>query len=370
MTRIEESKDTIQNEREKYIDLARVFAILCVVLCHSVESVYYNINWETLSIYSQYFKILTFTIGRIGVPIFLCISGTLLLRKNIKNDEGVIKFYKKNLLPLFITTEIWNIIYYIFLCFWKGNNFDLEILLKTMMFMRNSEAPNMWYMPVILGIYIAVPFLAEIVKKFSLKTLCIPMTIVGIYTVIFPSLSIIMQDKSIASRVLDTAFLGSVYGLYILVGYYISISNKIQNIPKKMIVAFIVIIYFITVGIQIWLWNVKIKYNLWYNFLPLFLLGIAIFGLLKKMEQSNLCNKFYNLIYILSKYSFAIFFVHIIIRYFIRDMINSFNISNPAKVMLTFTGLLCTSIIVIKIMKSIPIIRKYIFLMKEDRNKK
>lgn len=363
MTNIKENKNVA---RDKYIDLARAFAIICVVLCHSVESVYYTINWESLSTYSQFFKIFTFTIGRIGVPIFLCISGALLLRKNIENDEGVKKFYKKNLLPIFLTTEIWNIIYYVFLCIWKGNNFNFKILLETMLFMRNSEAPNMWYMPMILGIYIAIPFLAEIVKRFSLKTLSIPMIIVGMFTIIFPSLSTIIQDKSIASNVIDMSFLGSAYGLYVLLGYYISNSYKIQKISKRIIVLSIIITYFITVGIQIYLWNLGIKYNLWYNFLPLFLLGISIFCLFKKMEKIKLSEKFYKLIYTLSKYSFAIFFVHIIVRYLVRDYINSFNLINPIKVILTFIVLLIMSIIIIRILKIIPIIRKYVLFMKEE----
>lgn len=363
---MEEINEQPKQNRYIYIDIARAFAILCVVLCHAVENVYYTIEWSELSSYSKYFKIFTFTIGRIGVPIFLCISGTLLLRKNMENEDSAIRFYKKNLLPLLITTEIWNVIYYVFLCIWNGNNFNFKNLIETMLFMRSSEAPNMWYMPMILGMYLAIPFLANIVKRFSLKVISVPMLVVGIYTVLFPTISILLQDGDMASRVLDISFLGGVYGLYIMLGYYISISSKIKKVPNFILGAIVGILYLITVGIQIYLWNFGIKYNLWYNFLPLFVLGIAIFGLFKKMENIQIKGKLYQIIYTISNWSLAVFFIHTIVIYFIRDYINALGFINPVKVILLFVITLFISLIAVKIIKSIPILKKYLLLIKKE----
>ena len=66
------------------LDIARTFAILCVVLCHSVECVYkMNLQeWNSYSNTSNIIKIILFTIGRLGVPIFLLLTGYLTLNKN------------------------------------------------------------------------------------------------------------------------------------------------------------------------------------------------------------------------------------------------------------------------------------------------
>ena len=106
-------------KRNIKLDVARTFAILCVILCHSVETLY-NFTpqgWKVLSNQSRIFMFATFTIGRLGVPIFLFLSGALLLKKNIESDVDVINFYKKSWLPLFIVNECWVIIYNIFFFF-------------------------------------------------------------------------------------------------------------------------------------------------------------------------------------------------------------------------------------------------------------
>lgn len=45
----------------------------------------------------------TFTIGRLGVPLFLLLSllsGALLLRKSINDDNDLVNFYKRSLLAM------------------------------------------------------------------------------------------------------------------------------------------------------------------------------------------------------------------------------------------------------------------------------
>ena len=68
-------KDFSSNSRKQYftLDLLRVFAILCVILVHTTERVY-QINLEAMPFYTvqrQWFALTLFTIGRMGVPIFL-----------------------------------------------------------------------------------------------------------------------------------------------------------------------------------------------------------------------------------------------------------------------------------------------------------
>ena len=107
------------SRRIVFLDIARACAILLVVLCHSIEEIYIMEevhNYTSLSIQSKLFMIVSFTISRLGVPIFLFISGYLLINRDYENDDNVKNFYKKNLLPLIITTEIWIIIYNIFIC--------------------------------------------------------------------------------------------------------------------------------------------------------------------------------------------------------------------------------------------------------------
>ena len=86
----------ITSNRIVKLDIARTFAILCVVLCHCSEMIYtqQSVKVAELGISSRIFMFGTFTIGRLGVPIFLYLSGILLLKKTIDSDEDIFKFYK------------------------------------------------------------------------------------------------------------------------------------------------------------------------------------------------------------------------------------------------------------------------------------
>ena len=83
-------------KRQNNLDIARSFAIVAVILCHSVEYAYSVAmqDWKNLQGVDQIFRSLTFTIGRLGVPIFLLLTGFLLLNKIIKNPEDIMNFYK------------------------------------------------------------------------------------------------------------------------------------------------------------------------------------------------------------------------------------------------------------------------------------
>ena len=106
----------LEKNRIIYLDIARTFAIIFVVLCHSVELIYkMNLQgWISISLNARIFKTIVFTLGRIGVPLFLFLTGYLLLNRKYDNDADIKKFYKKNLLPLIVTTEVWILIYNIY----------------------------------------------------------------------------------------------------------------------------------------------------------------------------------------------------------------------------------------------------------------
>ena len=66
----------------------------------------------SIPLVSTLFKTVVYVFSRIGVPLFLMISGALLFNKEINNAEDIKKFYKHNLLSLLITSEIWMFIMY------------------------------------------------------------------------------------------------------------------------------------------------------------------------------------------------------------------------------------------------------------------
>ena len=78
------------SNRISWLDYARTFAILCVIVVHSTESIY-PINADTMAMLPFVKKIIVislFTFGRLGVPVFLFLTGYLLLDRTY-DDKGI-----------------------------------------------------------------------------------------------------------------------------------------------------------------------------------------------------------------------------------------------------------------------------------------
>lgn len=92
-----------------WIDIVKFVAILFVILAHVVWIVEQGI--QVNSILSNDFLTINRIIATLGVPLFMLVSGSLLLGKDFKSKSYIFAFYKRGLLPLFITAEIWIAIY-------------------------------------------------------------------------------------------------------------------------------------------------------------------------------------------------------------------------------------------------------------------
>lgn len=107
----------MSNKRILWLDYARAFAIFSVLLVHSAEYAYALKPEEILKLgtVSSLIRLASIVVGRLGVPIFLMLSGYLLLDRDYTTAEKIKSFYKKNLLPLVLTVEVWVVIYYAYL---------------------------------------------------------------------------------------------------------------------------------------------------------------------------------------------------------------------------------------------------------------
>lgn len=356
-----------RKERIQKFDIARTFAILCVVLCHSTEIAYPDERLFPISDSSLLVKRLLFTIGRLGVPIFLFLTGALILKKQIEEDEDVIQFYKKNLLPLFLTTEIWIVLYNVFFAV-MNQEFKLQNFFKEIIFLKQSAISSMWYMPMILGVYLALPFVAKIVKTFSVKIMKIPMIIVFVSSILLPSINALLYAlrlKVSYSTILYFNFLGGAYGLYILLGYYIS--NGLLKKYSKISLTTIAIGTFWGTNMFLYMADQGQKYyNLWYDFVLLFICTICIFELFVRIKNKTNKSIFVEITKYISKISLGIFFLHeIFLKIFVKYT-SQLELNDFFESLILFVLATICSVVVIKITSKIKIIKEKLYIIKEQ----
>ncbi|MFL2020357.1 MAG: acyltransferase family protein [Weissella hellenica] len=85
-------------KRYLWIDIARLFAILCVVFNHVNE----NLNQSPITKTTVILQL----IGRMGVPLFLMISGYLMLNRDYTVQDKMDKFVHHNMLPMVVPISI------------------------------------------------------------------------------------------------------------------------------------------------------------------------------------------------------------------------------------------------------------------------
>ena len=202
----------MNKERKKqrifWLDLARTFAVISISLNHAVNRSY-HIHVDQMSEFlsiplaSTLFKTVIYVFSRIGVPLFLMISGSLLLRKKITDEEGIKKFYRTNYLDLLITSEICFFLMYCILS--KGLLFSqgafnvsavpgfLCGLVKTMLFIDQVTFGNMWYLPMILCVYLMIPIFALVFRNVSPRVIALPCAIVFLSQMIITDINDLLR---------------------------------------------------------------------------------------------------------------------------------------------------------------------------------
>lgn len=151
--------------RKNGLDLLRIIAACSVVLLHINAQWLFNgdIKGNVALIVENLINLVT----RFCVPCFLMISGMFLI-SNDKNEDAS-SFYKKSMLkigiPYFIIAFLW-----IFLKFLQCvvMNKNCLLFVKTIV---SGMYGNLWFMPMIIGLYVMTPLLVTIRKTIGSKKL-------------------------------------------------------------------------------------------------------------------------------------------------------------------------------------------------------
>lgn len=340
-----------------FLDSLRVFAIFSVVLIHTLEYVIPINKLGEIGISGQLLYHLLTLIGRLGVPIFLILSGFLLLPRDY-DAEKTKTFYKKNLLGLIAVWECWIIIYNVFYYFNMKIDFSLGPYLKEALFLENIKLPHGWYMPMIIGLYLFIPPISHALKQTDKNLLSILMSIV--FTVCFGLnfINLYLNDTpKLLESIVDFSFSGGVYGFYLLSGYilYNIFDKKAQFIEKNNWVLTTAIISFLSltllsVFLQLLLSEKNPEFCLWYNFI---LLPPLTFCLVIIFNRIKLGKNIKRILKKMAKATFGVYLIHIlIIKYIIHacGFLNNKYLILLIATLLTFAG----SFLLVEILSFIP----------------
>lgn len=360
----------MNKKRILWLDYARFFAICSVLLVHSCEYAYSLKSNQILELglFLQIVRITAIVVGRLGVPVFLMLSGYLLLDRDYSSADKIRLFYKRNLLPLVVSAEAWVLIYTALRLIYGKHDFVLSDLIKDLLFVKDNAFSHFWYMPMIIGLYLLIPFVSNAIRKIDLKVIAIPMAVLlvlefGIRTItIFDNA--IGWELNLVKKVF-TDFSGGVYGAYVILGYFVK-KDAFKKIKSWILFTGMLVSGVLTGFTLIYTLKKGYDYHLWYDFTGVLICSLFMFELFSRINSDNKIVLFFSkFITSVSVLSLGMYFIHKPVLSFIRYRIIDLGFYRPVNLALFFVIIFIVSYVLSLIVSKIPKLRKILILVKD-----
>ena len=266
------------------LDIIRATAIIFVVLIHSMGIVNDSTESCGITAIKGFYSII-----HIGVPLFVMLSGALLLGK----EEPLSLFFKKRFRRVLIPFVIWSIIVSLIHFFQSGerNIFDWFFIFIKEIF-GDGVHTIYWYVYMILGLYLLTPILRVIVKSRTILTFSTLLCFALYYLQYF------FPDFSLVNRF---SFPNLVFIGYFLAGFALY-TNDESFLTKKIVPKVFLFLYLLLIIISV--------FHLKFNLIPL--VAVCFFGTILHFKHIK-HNQIQALASILAKYSYGIYLSHFIL---------------------------------------------------------
>lgn len=361
------------NKRIPIYDFIRCIAIICVISIHDIEGLSY---WDVLTFNSTLnycdwiVQTIIYIIGRLGVPFFLMLTGTLTLSHSFDSNNDIISYFKNKVLPLYFVTVAWIFIYFLA---YQLKSFTLLNILKFLfksLFLDSSSGLHLWYMPMIIGIYIFIPIISKIVKCFSSKFLLVYCIIVLFMSSVLPTVWLFLQINNLTKFNISTlsniqsGFTLSIYPIYCILGYLCTKEKIFKYVKTHLLILIVCISLISLIALQFQCYYLKVRtYGHYLSYINIFIviISICLFELLGRVFIDNHSRLIYFSTNI-SKLSFGIYLIHIIFLYAIMDNVKQMSACWELKYLLLFVFTFLTSFLFSYIIKKIPVLKRLVTL--------
>lgn len=344
------------HQRNISLDIVRIVAIFAVIMLHSsADFVAFYPKSSNEFIIGNIFN----AVSRIGVPLFLMISGALFLDER---REMTLKIaFSKYVKNLAVITIIWAIfysaIYHIVFPLLSKQVIDIKEFFGGILFGHR----HMWYLFMIIGLYIITPFLKKFVNK---ENKCLVLSYIAVsfcinfFEPIIKAINDLGFHISFVNNWIDRFRLDffSGYVTYFLVGWYIVhiginqkwIRHLIYSLGAASLVFIVLFVHFTG------------EYdNVYENIgVPVFLYSVSAFLAINNI-QVQLSEKNAKILATLSKLAFGAYIIHMLI---LTIFFNVFPYSNHCVlyIIISFVVASCISFLISYIISKIPVLKKII----------
>lgn len=317
-------------KRRANLDIIRIIALGLVLLVHCIENTWHLIpgKFEMQSQIGQFVVMLLYSIGRLCVPLFLFLTGYLMLGREYKKKDIWI-FYRTKVKHLLIIALIWIAVYYLFTSLALDRQVGVYDFIKQFTFTTDKPvAPHLWYMPTIIGLYLFIPFVANALRLMDTKVIVLLMTLATTYLFAVPTINALVQSMGglPVKNNIELNYLGGICGVFMVLGYlvkkYTSAAKKIQT---GLLVAMCIASILLSTVMNYYLFTVmKYDYMPWYDSIFILTASVSLFIILLRFFEHVKPRQY---LYSASTAILGCYLVHYIFIYLYLRVFNGFGLA-------------------------------------------
>lgn len=290
----------MQKERIVYFDYLRIIAAFAIIVLHIaaagfVNSTPHSSEWKVFNAFNA--------LTRWGVPVFVMISGALFLGK----EQPIEKLFKKNILRLVVSLVFWIVAYNVLHALqavWAEKSLTAFFSSFSIEKVMEGEV-HFWFLYMLIGLYIIVPFLNEIAKNKTLTIYFISLSV--LFAFVIPQIIIALKEiDGTAAEFMEYVisnmkmFLVLGFSGYFLLGYLLN--NATISKKTEIIIYAFGIIGAIETVITSSFDNMNVN---------VLLMSIAVFVFAKKhLNKVPQKGRYYRGLLRCSKSSFGVYLIH------------------------------------------------------------
>lgn len=345
----------MNSEKNINLELLRAIAIIMVVSVHTFNSSIYYADESQCDhvIYALAYMLRNLVYG--GVPIFIMITGFLMLDKDKNLD--IKTMYKKYIKRMFFNLLFWGTVFSTIEIFYNEKTFNLKFIPEAFAcVMLGKSWAHLWYLYFIIAIYIMLPFIKAATDNVTNNTLIYTIAILFLFTILIPCIEKTFDFKLGFCIYADYSLLLLLLGVAFKRGI-IKINNKMRYVALMLIIVITTILSF---GVEYWGLNVS---GLIYTERAPFIIvmSVLIFCIIIDDEKPYREGIVTKVLVAIADKSFGIYIVHMILVNFVYQAFHLNPIYSQYWLLL-YMVLIVVNVIVsyvlIAILKKVPLIRK------------
>ncbi|MCW3994878.1 MAG: acyltransferase family protein [Candidatus Bathyarchaeota archaeon] len=350
--------------REVYVDLIRTVAMFSVILLHAagqwiVTSQEMNqmpplqlTGWAVVGIYQ--------TIGVMGVPLFLMLTGALLLQPEKKESLRV--FFKKRWARIGLPALFWSVAYFLWDFLVQNIPFSFGAVLQGIL---NGPYTQMWYLYVLIGCYLLTPILRIIIANADQTMIkyFIALWVLGV--AIIPFLNFLSVYKLNSNVFALTGYFG-----FFVLGIYLTTVRVRRSILWGLLALGVALTAIGTYVLAVNIGGENMYFFQEYFSPTTILVSVTVFLLLLTIsppsaQHGTNPSKLHKLIGLISENTLGIFFIHVMIiesiqRGYLGFAINRDLLNPVIEVPLLTAITLFISLAIVLLLKKVPYLKKLI----------